>query len=151
MLGVDGYNPSIVNYNEPTKGGEVQAEVKVEAQQSIASVAKPVETKVAPVAVRKEVKVSGTVDTRTPEQQIDAAIETISRYRTGGDGGNALRLLITLLKNIVDNPEEPKYRSINAESSAFKSKLSNLVGPPLLLKGLGFVKYEDEGKYKVER
>ena len=151
VLGVDGYNPSIVNYNEPTKGGEVQAEVKVEAQQSIASVAKPVETKVAPVAVRKEVKVSGTVDTRTPEQQIDAAIETISRYRTGGDGGNALRLLITLLKNIVDNPEEPKYRSINAESSAFKSKLSNLVGPPLLLKGLGFVKYEDEGKYKVER
>ena len=150
VLGVDGYNPSIVNYNEPIKGTEGQPEAKVEAKPAVTSSApRSMESK---PALKKEVKVGATtVDTRTPEQQIDAAIETIARYRTGGDGGNALRLLITFVKNIVDNPNEVKYKSINAESSAFKSKLSNIVGPSLLLKGLGFVKVEEEGKYKIER
>ena len=30
------------------------------------------------------------------------------RYRTNSDGGNALKLLLTFVKNILDNPTEPK-------------------------------------------
>ena len=31
-----------------------------------------------------------------------------NRYRTNGDGGQALKLLLTFVKNILDNPNEPK-------------------------------------------
>ena len=30
------------------------------------------------------------------------------RYRTNGDGGQALKLLLTFVKNILDNPSDPK-------------------------------------------
>jgi hypothetical protein len=30
------------------------------------------------------------------------------RYRTGGDGGAALKLLLTFVRNVADNPTEPK-------------------------------------------
>ena len=40
-----------------------------------------------------------------------------------------------------------RYRSINTESAAFKSKLTNLVGPLNLLVAVGFEKQED-GKLK---
>ena len=39
-----------------------------------------------------------------------------------------------------------RYKSINTESGAFKSKLSSLVGPMLLLKAVGFEKGDEEGK-----
>ena len=68
------------------------------------------------------------------------------RYRTGGDGGAALKLLVVFVKNLVENPGEPKYRSINTESTAFKTKLARLVGPLALLKAVGFEKSEEEGK-----
>jgi len=70
------------------------------------------------------------------------------RYRTGGDGGNALKLLLTFVRNVVEHPDEPKYKSINTESGAFKSKLSPLVGPLILLRAVGFEKgkEEEEGK-----
>ena len=43
-----------------------------------------------------------------------------------------------------------RYRSINTESNAFKSKLAPLVGPVLMLKALGFVKNEEEGKFVLD-
>eukprot|EP01031_Cornospumella_fuschlensis_P033337 gene33337-40327_t len=83
-------------------------------------------------------------------EKIDQAIGTISRYRTGGDGGAALKLLVTFLRNITTNPTDPKFRSINMDSTAFKSKLGSLVGPLVVLKGVGFVKDEAENKLKYE-
>lgn len=68
----------------------------------------------------------------------------------GNAGGHALKLLNTFLGNIVKCPEETKYRSINAESNAFKAKLATLVGPIALLKALGFVKSSDN-KYILVR
>jgi uncharacterized membrane protein (UPF0182 family) len=41
-----------------------------------------------------------------------------------------------------------RYKSINIESAAFKSKLSQLVGPMILLKAVGFEKDESDGKLK---
>jgi hypothetical protein len=41
-----------------------------------------------------------------------------------------------------------RYKSINVESAAFKSKLSQLVGPMILLKAVGFEKDESDGKLK---
>ena len=118
VLGVDGYNPSIASMNDISKSGGV----------------------VVPGAVVEK------KDERTPQEKISQSLERIMRYRTGGDGGNALKLLQTFIKNIVDNPDESKYRSINAESGAFKKKLAPLTGPVTILKALGFEK-NDEDKF----
>lgn len=41
----------------------------------------------------------------------------------GGDGGKGLKLLGLYVKNIVEKPDEAKYRSINTDSNAFKGKV----------------------------
>ena len=86
----------------------------------------------------------------TDLEQVDQLIQTISRYRVGGDGGAALKLLNTFLNNVATSPAELKFRSINAESNAFKSKFLPLVGPVQLLKLVGFVKSPSEEKYILE-
>ena len=122
VLGIDGYNPSIVNYNESSMRGEEPPAGTVEGEAAI----QPMNPTVVPVSSSSSSSSSGTPskvassggmkksvestssDSRRPEEVIDSSIETISRYRTGGDGSNALKLLLTFVKNIVENPSEPK-------------------------------------------
>ena len=42
-----------------------------------------------------------------------------------------------------------RYKSINTESGAFKSKLSPLVGPLMLLRAVGFEKGQEEEEGKL--
>lgn len=155
VLGVDGYNPSAPQYDVKADGSHPApspAPAPASQPQSEKKTTAPISTGGAPAAkVQKSAPSSTTSSSSnlTPEQKIDTAIQTIMRYRTGGDGGNALKLLLTFVKNIVENPDEPKYRTINAESAAYKSKLAPLVGPAALLKAIGFEKLE-EGKLKLE-
>lgn len=165
VLGVDGYNPSIIQYDVPAEAVPAAAadssvpakrtpsEVPVSSSSAPAAKKVPVAAPAPAPAVRKPAASSSSVaaaDSLTPAQKIDAAIATISRYRSGGDGGAALKLLLTFVKNIVDNPGEAKYRSINCESAAFKSKLAHLVGPAQLLRAVGFEKNEEDGKLKFD-
>jgi hypothetical protein len=62
-------------------------------------------------------------DTRPKDVQATECISRVSQYRAGGDGGKALKLLGVFVKNVVDNPGEPKYRGISLESNAYKSKV----------------------------
>jgi hypothetical protein len=41
----------------------------------------------------------------------------------GGDNGKCFKLLDLFLKNVVEKPDEAKYRSISTESGAFKTKV----------------------------
>jgi hypothetical protein len=113
VLGVDGYNPSIVQYSADTS--------KTTPQPGESSTAAPSTSKPAPAPTASVSKVepskpkptskatsSTSESSQSPEVVIDTAIGTISRYRTGGDGGNAFGLLLTFLRNIVDHPEETK-------------------------------------------
>jgi PUB domain len=43
-----------------------------------------------------------------------------------------------------------RYRSINTESNAFKSKVAPFMGTMALLKALGFQKDETEGKLVLQ-
>lgn len=62
-----------------------------------------------PVAKKQAIAKPVTIDTSIPaEKRIDTAITLIMKYRLGGDGGNALKLLITFLKNIAEHPDDPK-------------------------------------------
>jgi hypothetical protein len=124
VLGVDGYNPSIIQYDVPdaaadaASAGAVPAKRAAEESTTAAPVPaaakpKPVAT-AAPSAPAKKSTASSSAAaaaaaSQTPAQRVDAAIATISRYRTGGDGGNALKLLLTFVRNVAENPQEPKY------------------------------------------
>lgn len=154
VLGVDGYNPSIIQYDVPMKNDgstPVEATTTTPSVPVAKAVAAPSATAVASSSAPKIVKKAAPaaeVTNHSPEEKVEQSITTICKYRTGGAGGNALKLLVTFIKNIVENPEDPKYRSINTESAAYKSKIAPLVGPLALLKTLGFEKDENDGKLK---
>jgi hypothetical protein len=159
VLGVDGYAPSIIQYSVPSDA----AEHTTHSSADDSAVTKPSTTTAAPVAKKapvssssssssapKKASSSSAADNQDPAQKVDSAIGMIARYRTGGDGGAALKLLLTFVKNIVDNPDEPKFRSINTEGAAFKTRLMPLVGPMILLRAVGFEKSEEDGKLKFD-
>lgn len=54
------------------------------------------------------------------------------------------------VKNAVEKPDEDKYRSINTDSNAFKTKVAPLKGGVALLKAIGFEKNEASLDLSVE-
>lgn len=94
-LGVDGYNPDAIQY-EVDEGGAGQEEGQENK--------KP---KKAPPSVAK----------------IDEYLAKVSSYRAGGDGGNCLKILKAYLGNVVKNPEELKFKKINMENKAYRTKV----------------------------
>jgi len=139
VLGVDGYNPSAVQYDqkaEVTPSTSSPAPTSTSSATTTSSAPTPVPVPKTSQPATKRAAVD--VPPADPIKVIDNAISTIARYRTGGDGGAALKLLILLLRNVVTHPGDPKYRSINMEGKAYKTKLGHLVGPSALLKAVGF-------------
>lgn len=136
-LGVEGYNPSAVQYDKKETRKD---ETGVNSAPAKSSSSVPSQQKKPKVAQSAE-------DVKSdPIKVIDTAVAAILRYRTGGDGGQALKLLHLLLRNVLNNPTEEKYRSINLEGKAYKGKLAHLVGPSALLKAVGFRLNETEDK-----
>lgn len=85
----------------------------------------------------------------TPEEAVVANVEKLKRYRVGGDGLTALKTLNVYLKNLVEKPEDEKFRTINLENAAFRKRVASLVGGVAFLKSLGFEKVEDTGLLKL--
>lgn len=144
VLGVDGYNPSAVQYDQSAGPTPEGAGASSSSTAAAAPAAAP-----APAAKATTGAIVPGAAISDPSTAIDGAISTISKYRTSGDGGNALKLLLTFVGNVHKNPTEAKYRSINTEGNAYKNKLAGLVGPVTLLRALGFEK-TDDGKMKLQ-
>ena len=70
--------------------------------------------------------------------KIDEYIKKISSYRAGGDGGKCFKVLLAYVGNTVDNPDEDKFKSINMENNAFKTKIKPFLGAKQLLLAVGF-------------
>ena len=70
--------------------------------------------------------------------KIDEYITKVSSYRAGGDGGKCLKVLLAYVGNVVDQPDEAKFRSINMDNKVFKTKVKPFVGAKLLLLAVGF-------------
>lgn len=123
VLGVDGYNPSIIQYDVPATGSAAPAGAAASAPAPAAVAPASVPAKrvnegsvsPTPVAAAKvpPTKKATTASTaapsaQSPAERIDSAIQTLLRYRTGGDGGAALKLLLTFVRNVAENPTELK-------------------------------------------
>lgn len=108
-LGIEGYHPDAIQYDVDVDGDDEHKTKDPVKKKPKASVAK-----------------------------IDEYIAKVSAYRAGGDGGKCLKILLLYIKNVVDNPDEDKFRHISMESKAFKGKVKPFVGAKSLLLALGF-------------
>jgi UBX domain-containing protein 1/4 len=70
--------------------------------------------------------------------KIDEYIAKVASYRAGGDGGNCLKILKAYIGNVVDHPTEEKYKTINMENKAYKTKVKPFIGAKSLLLACGF-------------
>eukprot|EP00978_Attheya_sp_CCMP212_P039398 scaffold204358_cov57-Attheya_sp.AAC.3 len=110
-LGVDGYNPDAIQYEVPGAGESADQEQQKE------HVKKP------PPSAAK----------------IEDYIKKVSAYRAGGDGGKCLKILLAYISNVVNNPEEDKFKRVNMENKAYKGKVKPFLGAKQLLLAVGFV------------
>ncbi|CAJ1936359.1 unnamed protein product [Cylindrotheca closterium] len=115
-LGVDGYNPSAIQYNQSTDGGGDSEE---------------------PVAQKQK-------KSHPEVSKIDDYIKKVASYRAGGDGGKCLKILKAYVGNVADNPEEDKFKKINMDNKAFKTKVKPFIGAKSLLLAIGFAPAEGD-------
>jgi thiol-disulfide isomerase/thioredoxin len=100
------------------------------------------------VATAAETKPTATI-VLSPTEQVVASVEKLKKYRVGGDGLTALKTLNVYVKNLLEKPEDDKFRTINVENAAFRRRVASLVGGIAFLKSLGFEKVEGEGLLKL--
>lgn len=98
---------------------------------------------------QKQKKKKASPTNLTPEEAVVSNVEKLKKYRVGGDGLTALKTLNVYLKNLVEKPEDDKFRTINLENAAFRRRVGGLMGGVAFLKSLGFQKVEDEGLLKL--
>jgi len=111
-LGVDGYNPSAIQYEDGT--GEEEG-----------TPSKPKKAK-------------------ADAGKIDEYISKVSSYRAGGDGAKCLKILKAYIGNLADNPAEEKFKTINMDNKAFKTKVKPFIGGKHLLLAVGFAPKEGD-------
>lgn len=70
--------------------------------------------------------------------KIDEYIKKVASYRAGGDGGKCLKILLAYIKNVVEKPDEDKFKHINMENKAYKAKVKPFIGAKSLLLAVGF-------------
>ncbi|CEG43169.1 thioredoxin 1 [Plasmopara halstedii] len=105
---------------------------------------------VAPVEISEkmeEEKVKGPV--LTPKENITKNVGILKKYRVGNDGLTALKTLDVYVKNLIEKPEEEKFRTINLVNPAFRKRVASLAGGVALLKSLGYAKDETDGNLKL--
>ncbi|KAE8966883.1 hypothetical protein PF005_g28679 [Phytophthora fragariae] len=85
----------------------------------------------------------------TPKEKIVKNVGILKKYRVGNDGLTALKTLNVYVKNLIEKPDEEKFRTINLENPAFRKRVASLVGGVALLKALGYEKDETDGNLKL--
>lgn len=111
-LGVDGYNPDGIQY-DVSDGTEPTS--------SSTSTTKPSSSSVGPSA-----------------HKIEDYIQKVSSYRAGGDGGKCLKTLLAYVRNVVEKPQEDKFKTIKTDNKVYKAKVKPFVGAKNLLLAVGF-------------
>ena len=71
------------------------------------------------------------------EATIDKCISNISSYKAL-DGRGCLQILAIYMRKILDNPSEDRYKRINMENKAYKTRVKPFVGAKALLLAVGF-------------
>ncbi|CAM9811809.1 unnamed protein product [Chrysoparadoxa australica] len=129
-LSVDGYNPS-VSASLPGLPGTTTGESVAGAGAGAAATSASVTS--APQAA-------------TSADKMSKSVELLAKQQVGGEGGTAMKTLLLYTKNILEKPDEEKFRTINLDNKAFKTRVGGCLGGVAFLKALGFVKDPTESK-----
>lgn len=108
-----------------------------------------VDTSASAASTESETKKASPTVHLTPEEQVVANVDKLKKYRVGGDGLTALKTLNVYVKNLIEKPEDDKFRTINLENAAFRRRVASLMGGVGFLKSIGFEKVADEGLLKL--
>ena len=95
-----------------------------------------------------ETKAPAPKKTKASVAKIDEYIAKVSGYRAGGDGGKCLKILFAYVRNVVDKPDEDKFKKIKTDNNAFKTKVKPFVGAKNLLMAVGFVP-DNSGEFLI--
>lgn len=85
----------------------------------------------------------------TPRDAVLANIELLKKQRVGDDGLVALKTLNVYLKNLLEKPQEEKFRTINLDNAAFRKRVASVLGGVALLKSVGYEKDAADGFLKL--
>lgn len=98
-----------------------------------------------PDGIQYDVNTGENIDDAKPKPKvkpsaakIDEYISKVASYRAGGDGGKCLKILLAIVKKVVENPNEDKFKSVSMESKVYKGKIKPFVGAKNLLLAVGF-------------
>jgi len=136
-LAAEGYNPAGLS------ASMAQEDAKAHAAEAAELAAKAVAAGGGNSSATKNDTSFASVEERA--EAVDKCIESLMKYKVGGDGGNALKVLNAYTKNLSQKPEEDKFRTIKLDNNAYKSKVATLRGGTRLLQAIGFVKDDDRG------
>ncbi|KAG2780950.1 hypothetical protein JG687_00001651 [Phytophthora cactorum] len=109
----------------------------------------PIDIKPIDVSPKEEVEEKKKSPVLTPKEQIVKNVGILKKYRVGNDGLTALKTLNVYVKNLIEKPEEDKFRTINLDNAAFRKRVASLVGGVAFLKSLGYAKDEADGNLKL--
>ena len=133
-LDADGYNPAGQNMN-----AQASAEAKEAAKRKA-------------IAERRKILseggVKGFVEEVPKEDRLEKALTALGIQKARDSGKIALMTARKMLNRIVQNPKDPKYRSVNIENETIRRKVTSKPGGVNLLLASGFVKLD--GKFVME-
>lgn len=84
-----------------------------------------------------------------PKERLVKNIGILKKHRVGGDGLTAIKTLNVYVKNLIEKPDEEKFRTINLENPAFRKRVASLAGGVAFMKSLGYEKDEADGLLKL--
>jgi len=118
-LGVEGYNPSAIQY-------DASADDEGDAGEQ-----------------PKKLTPSAKPSAKGNPAKIDEYIKKVSSYRAGGDGQRCLKILLAYVGNVVDKPDEEKFRTVKTDNKVFKTRVKPFIGAKTLLVATGFAPNDD--------
>lgn len=91
-------------------------------------------------------KAMGSVVEKETNVSSSEAIEALLRYKACDTGLLALKTAQKMLNNIIQTPDEEKFKLINLQNPAFKRKIASLNGGIALFKSAGFTHDKSQDK-----
>lgn len=73
----------------------------------------------------------------TAREQMEKALKAVSAFKTGDARGTAASTLRTLVRNVLEKPAEPKFRTVNLANEKIKERLVAVTGSIAFLKAAG--------------
>ena len=87
---------------------------------------------------------------KTPLELIKHGIKTVktlyTEERSPGVAKTCFKTIGVYTNNVVKDPSEPKFQSVNLANEAFQKRVGKINGGKIILKGFGFEEDTDQNK-----